>query len=59
METLTVNQRVVPKANPNFVGTVTRTAYDGTGGFVHFDSDEDPAAEVYYSAGELDPAPEP
>jgi hypothetical protein len=59
METLTVNQRVVPKANTSFVGTVTRIAYEGTGGFVHFDSDEDPSAETYYSAQELDPAPEP
>ena len=57
METLEENQRVVPKANPNFVGTVTRVAYNGQGGFVHFDSDEDPAQETYYSAQELDPAP--
>lgn len=57
METMEVDQRVVPKANPNFVGTVTRANPDGLSGYVHFDLDEEPGQETFYSASELDPAP--
>lgn len=55
MESLTVDQRVVAKANPAFHGVVTRIDPNGLGGYVHFDSDEDPSQETYYSAQELDP----
>ena len=55
MEILHENDRVVSKANPAFHGVVTRIAYDGAGGFVHFDNAEEPGEEIYFSAGELDP----
>ena len=57
METLTVDQRVAVKANPSFVGKVTRVDPGGAGGYVHLDSDEEPNQETYFSAGELDPEP--
>jgi hypothetical protein len=55
METMAENQRVIVKANPAFHGVVTRVAYEGQGGFVRMDGDEDPTNETYFSAGELDP----
>ena len=55
MQAIELNQRVVLKANSNFRGVVTRTAYEGAAGFVHFDSDEDPNQETYFAADELDP----
>lgn len=57
MTTMEVKQRVVPKANTSFIGTVTRANPDGKSGYVHFDQDEDPNQETFYDASELDPAP--
>jgi hypothetical protein len=59
MDILHVDDRVIAKANPSFHGVVTRIAYEGAGGFVHFDDDEEPGQETYFSAGELDPEPAP
>jgi hypothetical protein len=55
MTTLKVDDRVVAKSNPAFHGIVTRADVNGAGGYVHFDNDEEPTQETYFSAGELDP----
>lgn len=55
MTFLHLGDRVVAKANTDFHGVVVEAAVDGLSGYVHFDSDEDPDARTFYSAGELDP----
>jgi hypothetical protein len=57
MDSMSVDQRVIAKANTAFHGVVTRVDPNGLGGYVHFDSDEEPGQETYYSAQELDPEP--
>lgn len=62
MQEIHVDDRVVAKANPSFLGTVTRVNPGNTSGYVVFDQAPSPIPlpppeEVFYQAEELDPAP--
>lgn len=56
---MSVNDRVVPKANGSFHGKVVSVDYDGTAGFVKFLGADDPDDKTFYSASELDLDPDP
>lgn len=58
MESMKLKDRVVAKANRQFVGEVIEAAADGQSGYVRFDGEDE--GRVFFHISELDPErPEP